>query len=863
MDQKNKDNETNRLRVPSASEEGTGFTGRRSPPSAASPTSTGSSAQKQSPAKWFDNIHLAPRGHEDIREITRKAAVVHVFEQRSRTDLACLKYKYKSENIPYPENVIGGIGAIFFPRSRSEIEQAIPQPGKPKAMFLGTGTSVERLAELIKFARKADYPVILAPQVVLYERRPAKSGSPGWWDSLVGPGGRPKLVRKWWTLLKSRGSAIISAADPIDIKQFTNRPDVAGLPDLATARILLDTLRMTLREERRVVIGPHLPPRERMKNIIRRHPLLIKSIKEEAARTNRADWEVWQEVDRNLEEIMADYNVTYIRIWEKLLSWVWRRFFGGVLIDNIGLERTRRAVRKGPVIYVPCHKSHTDYLLVSYVLFTNDMTPPHIAAGKNLNFWPLGHIFRRSGAFFMRRSFAGAGIYKTVFECYIRSLIREGFNIEFFIEGGRSRTGKLFLPKMGILSMLVRAFEEGELPDLSFVPIAISYDRVPEEGELLGETQGTKTSDGLIKSFVEIMKKNFGRIHVNFAAPISLKEYLALRHAEPSVMDTEARRALYRDFAFRVIHSINEVSVISPTAVMAAALLARQAPAVDEAVAMADAATLLNYLEATDARLAPSFRNPAVALAEALRLFTAMRDIKGVPLPGGEEGDGLLAIDPEKRLGIEYYKNNALHALYPAAFVASSILATNNDRISLSEIERDYALLTKYFKYEFVYQAHWPVESECSRVIELFKKWGMIETAPDTAGRPEPYWVVTENGRDVLSLFYGLLENLFEAYLYIFENLPKIFGKKEFLRDEGVKDLMHASIKAFHLGRLKRRESISAVTFQNAISLTAHLGIIKEIEPQEGSKSKWRMTSGGDRLIEDCAANFRRFLKSH
>ncbi len=835
---------------------------RPNPTPANPPAPTNPPAGKGFSARLFRNARLTPGGHEDIVELSRRAAVVHVFEQRSRTDLACLKRKYQAEGLPAPEHVIGTPGSGRWWRRRREDDDSIPGQGKPQAMFMGDNADVERLAKLIKLSDEVSYPVILAPQILLYERRPAKSEAAGWWDSLVRPGGKPKMLRKWWALIRSGGKVIIAAADPIDIKRFCSRPDVKDLPDLAKARMLRDTLHTVFRAERRVVIGPHLPQRERMKEIVRRNPLLIESVAQEAARSERTEWEVWAEVDGYLHEIMADYNVTYIRIWDIVLSWVWERFFGGVVLDHVGLERTRRAVRKGPVIYVPCHKSHADYLLVSHMLFVNDMTPPHIAAGRNLNFWPLGHIFRKSGAFFMRRSFSNTGIYKVVFECYLRSLSREGFNIEFFIEGGRSRTGKLFLPKMGVLGMFIRAFEEGELPDLSFVPISISYDRIPEEGELLRDSQATeKKKSGLVGAILELTKRNFGRIHMNFAPPISLKEFLASCEAEPSAMDVRTRHALYRDFAFRAIRAINDVSVITPTSVTASALLARTSPGTEEEVVMADAATLLSYLEETGVRLAPTFRHPGNALAESMRLFRSTRDITEVTLPAGQTDEKMIAIEPEKRPNLEYYKNNALHDLYSPAFVACSLIANGNEGISQRQIELDYAQMMRFFKYEFVYDAHWPVESEVRRVLDIFQKWGILEFVPNSRTKHKTGWLITKHGRDTLYLFSGLVENFIEAYLFTVENLPRIYGPAEFVFDDAAKQLVKAGFKAFHLGNITRREAISVVTLRNALAMMAHLVLIEEIDTPENEKQIWHISPDSEQLLNDYAQKLRRLAR--
>lgn len=810
------------------------------------------------PARWFANISLGPRGQEEIAALSGAAGVVHVFEQHSLTDFASLMVKYESIGWKSPKRIKSKPIYGKKENEKTADEDFAPRPGEPRALLLGKNRDVEILADLIALSRRVDYPIILAPQVVLYERTPAKAGAPGWWDRLFGPGGSPKLVRKWRSLLQSRLKVLISAGDTVNLKEFASKSEIAALPELAAARMLLDMLRMQFRDERRVVIGPRVPERERMKRLVKRHKTLVHDVSKEAASSDRSEWEVWNEVDRHLDEVMADYNVNYIRVWQKILTWVWRRFFGGVVVDNVGLERTRRAVRKGPVIYVPCHRSHADYLILSYVLFCNNMTAPHIAAGKNLSFWPLGHIFRKSGAFFMRRSFRDAGIYSSVFESYIRTIVREGFNVEFFIEGGRSRTGKMFLPKMGILGMFLRAFEEGELNDLSFIPISISYDRIPEEGELLGESHGAgKDKKGLIASIREMLKKNFGRIHVNFAPPISLREYITARNAEYSAMDVEPRRALYREFAFRVINAINEVSVIPPTSLLAASLLSKSSPGIEEDRAINDALTLFDYLDACGARLAPTFRMPKAALAEAQRIFFASRDIKNSSMSGDDTKERVLLIEPEKRMKLEYYKNGALHELYKPAFVACSLLSQRGGKITREKVEADFSMMSLMFKYEFVYSPNWLDSEEVERVFNIFRSWGLIEINEAPDGGAET-WNITPRGDETIPLFSGLIDNFIEAYLFVIQTLPETYGEKEFDRDDCVKKLMKLIMKSFLLGRIKRRESISGITFKNAVALAAHLNMIELAGKDENGKETWRVSSQNEKISGEYVQTLKR-----
>ena len=142
------------------------------------------------------------------------------------------------------------------------------------------------------------------------------------------------------------------------------------------------------------------------------------------------------------------------------------------------------------VVYVPCHRSHMDYLLLSYLLYTKGIVPPHIAAGINLNLPVIGPILRRGGAFFLRRSFRGNALYSAVFTEYVSQLVAGGYSIEYFIEGGRSRTGRLLPPKGGMVAMTVRAFLRQPTRPVLFQPVYIGYEKLLEGDSYLDELIG-------------------------------------------------------------------------------------------------------------------------------------------------------------------------------------------------------------------------------------------------------------------------------------------------------------------------------------------------------------------------------------
>jgi glycerol-3-phosphate O-acyltransferase len=222
-----------------------------------------------------------------------------------------------------------------------------------------------------------------------------------------------------------------------------------------------------------------------------------------------------------------------VKAFALFLTWVWNKVYNGIEVHNF--DRVTAVAPGHGVIYVPCHRSHADYLLLSYIIFTRGLMVPHIAAGSNLNLPLVGSILRRSGAFFLRRKIKGDPLYAAVFEEYLHLMIDRGFPIEYFIEGTRSRSGRTLTPKAGILAMTVQSFVRSHARPLVFVPVYIGYEKLMEGGSYIAELHGRpKKSEsllGLIRA-ARLLKRNFGRVHVNFGPPLALAEFLEAHHPD-------------------------------------------------------------------------------------------------------------------------------------------------------------------------------------------------------------------------------------------------------------------------------------------------------------------------------------------
>ena len=223
-----------------------------------------------------------------------------------------------------------------------------------------------------------------------------------------------------------------------------------------------------------------------------------------------------------------------IRGFGCFLHKVFKKIYEKVVIDETALEKLKNLERNvnGPVILIPLHRSYIDFLRVSYIFIAYKMKIPIIAAAEDFfAIFMLHNFLRAAGAFFIKRKqLENDKLYKAIMNEYVQRLLLDDCYLEFFVEGTRSRSGKMLSPKFGILTMITDLYFEKKLPDMQIVPMTINYERVLEGEtfpfELLGEEKTRESLYRIVKS-AKTLNMNFGRIYVELAEPISLKKYVA------------------------------------------------------------------------------------------------------------------------------------------------------------------------------------------------------------------------------------------------------------------------------------------------------------------------------------------------
>lgn len=685
---------------------------------------------------------------------------------------------------------------------------------------------------LLECQREMERPIHIVPQMIVYKKAPEKE-VPSLWDLLFGYQDNAGLIRKTVLFFRHHRQAFVDFGRPLNLLDFLRES-----PPLRPAEELAVDVRRFLVEridaQKRVILGPVVKSRQQLKELVLTDPEVTKTIEHMAGQDRRRGLAVRKEAGKVFEKIAADYSAVYIQVGVMFLRWMWRNLFEGIDVKASEMAEVREWARKGPVVYVPSHKSHIDYLVLNYILYEHYTHIPRIAAGENLAFWPMGHFFRKSGAFFIRRSFLGARLYSRVFTRYIKALVQEGYSLEFYIEGGRSRSGKLILPKVGLLSTLLEAQKEGYCEDLIFVPASIGYDRILEEKSYLKEVLGgqkEKESFSQIWKARGILKRKYGRIYIRFGQPLSLKDYLQ-QARDPAV-------AKDWGLALRLVRSINRVTLVTPLALVAMAILTRHRRGFQVHELLASVSMLMAFLHRYRVPLANTLGSVEQAVNETLGLLLNWKMLKF--LEGVDDEGVFYYIEEEKFRELEYYKNCAVHFFIHHAFVAVSLLSGSEEIRTEASLRDDYAFLQKLFQNEFVYDEDLTDDEQVDEALDFFLETTMITQA-------ERGYHLTRKGFEFLPLWAGLAKTFLEAY-WVATRAYMGKGKAGKRKGDLLKGLNPLGVRLHRLGLIDHIEAVSQITFTNAIQyITRNIFLAKGEDKEKAETQAEALAQLGARL---------------
>ena len=593
--------------------------------------------------------------------------------------------------------------------------------GEPPA---GNKSHSESLARLLE-AHRSD-PALdaqLIPVSIFVGRSPEKSS--GWFSVLFSENwaivGR---FRRLLAILLNGRDTLVRFAPPVDVRGVI----AEGLDPERTVRKLSRVLRTHFHRIREAVIGPDLSTRRLLIDKVLSSSSVKEAIADQARRDNSRPEAAWKKAHAMAYEIAADYSHPVVRSASFLLTAVWNRIYRGVLVHH--LDDLKAIAPGNEIVYVPSHRSHMDYLLLSYLLYTKGIVPPHIAAGVNLNLPVIGPILRRGGAVFLRRSIRGSALYSTVFTEYVAQLVAGGYSIEYFIEGGRSRTGRLLQPKGGMLAMTVRAFLRQPTRPVLFQPVYIGYEKLMEGDsyldELTGKPKEKESIWQLLTGIPRVLRKNYGQVVVNFGEPIPLGALLA-EHApqwDGQPVDEDDKPQWLSDtidtLATKIQVNVNRAADVNPINLLAMALLSTPKHAMGEADLLAQIALSKTLLQEVpySGRVTVTPHPPTQIVAHGEEIAVLKRTAH--PL-----GD-VLSVDDDDAVLLSSFRYHVLHLFTASAWIACCFL--HNRRMSRNTLQRLGRTLYPFLQQELFLP--WDEDGFVERIdrtIDVFVREGLLE----------------------------------------------------------------------------------------------------------------------------------------
>ncbi len=555
-----------------------------------------------------------------------------------------------------------------------------------------------RLLRLIEILEKnPDLDVELIPVTVLWGRDPEKEDS---WFKLL-------FTDTWSTPSRVKQLVNIGLHGRQSHLEFHKAQSLRALiqyaknthPNSSPATYIVSTLNDYLDGQREVVLGPDLSDRRNVMHGLIKSVDVQAAIRNESIRSKISMLEAERRAIGYLNEIVSDYSHSTVRFADKLLNRLWTQLYDGVEVHNF--STVRELAKDYEIVYTPCHRSHIDYLLLSYVIYSRGLMVPYIAAGDNLNMPFVGQILRGGGAFFIRRTFRGNALYTTVFKEYLYSVLSRNNPLEYFIEGGRSRTGRLLPPKTGMLAMTVHGHLRGKAKPIVFLPTYIGYERLMEGGTYVGEMNGKEKEAesifGIIKTLRKI-ERIFGKVHLNFGEPVFLDDILKQHGAENIKIEKnddpipQAVSDAVNSSAQAILENINRAAVINPISLLSLILLATPKHTLDEEICIKQLDTYRNLLLSLpyDNRMQVTPLSGKEIIAYALKL----KHIKRVNHVLGD----IIAIEDGQAILLTYFRNNILHAFVVPSLVAA--LVNHNGIIRRQDVVNMSCTLYPFLKAE-------------------------------------------------------------------------------------------------------------------------------------------------------------------
>jgi glycerol-3-phosphate O-acyltransferase len=531
---------------------------------------------------------------------------------------------------------------------------------------------------------------------------------------------------------------------------------------------------------------------------------------------------VTREASRDLREIAATHSPYVIDLVAHGIRLLYTRGYGESLhYDRAQLEATKALAQQHPVVFLPSHKSNLDHLVLQYALHENGHPPNHTAGGINMNFFPIGQLVRRSGVFFIRRSFKDDAVYKFVLQHYIDYLVEKRFTLEWYVEGGRSRTGKLLPPRFGMLAYVVDAYRRGKAEDVMLVPVSIAYDQIQDVGEYAAEQGGAPKQRESFSWFVRLIRRlgrRYGGIHIRFGEPLSLAKTLG-RVAPATEPDPDEQSLAVRKLAFEVCVRINRATPITPCSLVTLAMVGSGFRALSVAETVVALRNLLHFVRSRGLPTTGALRleDPD----EVRRELDALVE-NGVVSCFRDGPEPVYRIGPEQQLAAAYYRNTVIHFFVTAAVAELALLraAEAGGADPLAAFWDEVFHVRDLLKFEFFFADKENFRGEIAHELrQVDPDWetrvrGGAEEIRSLLGRFRPF------------SSHRVLRPFVEAYGVVADLLARLDPREPVDEARLVEQCLGLG-RQYHLQRrIHSASSVSQAIFRSALELARNRGLL-------------------------------------
>jgi glycerol-3-phosphate O-acyltransferase len=708
------------------------------------------------PLKLLVRCKVIPDSFEETNAINHEQPIFYVVRYQSGSDVYALKAACKKLNLPNPLTKVE-INGKLFPRIffLEKTTSIFPWKKKTKTASIEQGFNI-----LTEHQLDEDLDAQMIPVNITWGRAPTKERNTANVGTIIADEESPTWFRKLFIVLFAGRNTLARFSDPLSFRYMRDKHG----SDEATAHKLLRIARFHFYRQTISVTGPRLMHRQQMFNAMFANPAIKKLIKDEAKSKELSETQVKKQALKIMDEIAGDYRESMIRVGERLLRSLWKRLYKSIDVSNA--NSVRNLAQEGhEIIYVPCHRSHMDYLLLTYVILQEGLVTPRIAAGINLSFWPAGPIFRKAGAFFIRRSFNGNRLYSTIFREYLGLLFERGYSVKYYTEGGRSRTGRLLSPKTGMLAMTIQSLLRGVDRPLTLVPVYIGYEHVMEVGTYHKELSGGEKKKESILGVVKAIKnlRNYGKGYINFGEPINVNKFLTTNVPQwrESINLLDPQKPMWltpivNKLADNVMTNINECAALNGVSLVALILHATENKALPkvELEAQLDFFLTLQRKSPYSSQLTVPPESGYELLAEviALNKVTVNEDSFGT----------IISLTDSAILEMRYYRNNILHT-YMLHSLVSRVLECNT-KMSTADVVLQVKPLMSLIKPELFL---WGTEDDTEKHVEL-----SLHALTDMGAislNKEGFWVLSEesNQRSQLRMLAECVDETIQRFAII------------------------------------------------------------------------------------------------